>query len=133
MFFDSSGDYNVRVRFINAGRVVRGGLVEVAGQKIGTFKKLRLTDDGSAELELTIDEEWAPLPRGTHAQIRQFGLSGPASRYIDLRYPPNEDKAGDIPDGGVIEQTDTTSNVDLDEVFSIFDRKTRDQLRKVFR
>ncbi|MDQ3934240.1 MAG: MlaD family protein [Actinomycetota bacterium] len=133
MLFDSSGDYTVRVRFINAGQVVRGGLVEVAGQKVGTVKKLRLTDDGSAELELAIDEEWAPLPQGTHAQIRQFGLSGPASRYIDLRYPPNKEDAREIPDGGVIEQSDTTSNVDLDEVFSIFDRKTRDQLREVFR
>jgi phospholipid/cholesterol/gamma-HCH transport system substrate-binding protein len=133
MFFDSGGDYTVRARFQNAGQVVRGGLVEIGGQKVGTVKKLRLTDNGGAELELAIDEEWAPLPRGTHAQIRQFGLSGPASRYIDLRYPPNKDRAGDIDDGGVIEQTDTTSNVDLDEVFSIFDKTTRDSLRKVFR
>ena len=133
LFFDSGGDYTVRARFINAGQVVRGGLVEVAGQKIGTVKKLRLTDDGSAELELAIDEEWAPLPKGTTAQIRQFGLSGPASRYIELRYPPNKDQADEIADGGVIEQTHTTSNVDLDEVFSIFDRKTRASLRKVFR
>ena len=136
MFYDSGGDYTVRARFQNAGQVVRGGLVEIGGQKVGTVKKLRLTDDGSAELELAIDDEWAPLPKGTHAQIRQFGLSGPASRYIDLRYPTGK-QAGDrketIPDGGVIEQTDTTSNVDLDEAFSIFDRRTRDSLPKVFR
>jgi phospholipid/cholesterol/gamma-HCH transport system substrate-binding protein len=133
LFYDSGGDYTVKTRFQNAGQVVRGGLVEVGGQKVGTVKKLRLTDDGSAELELTIDEEFAPLPKGTHAQIRQFGLSGPASRYIDLRYPTRRDGDETIPDGGVIEETETTSNVDLDEVFSIFDEKTRDSLRKVFR
>ena len=133
MFVDTGGDYTVRARFQNAGQVVRGGLVEVAGQKIGTVKKLRLTDDGSAELELAIDDEWAPLPKGTHAQIRQFGLSGPASRYIDIRYPPDRDEADDIEDGGVIEQIDTTSNVDLDEVFSLFDKDTRASLKKVFR
>jgi phospholipid/cholesterol/gamma-HCH transport system substrate-binding protein len=133
MFVDTGGDYTVKARFLNAGQVVRGGLVEVAGQKVGTVKRLRLTDNGSAELELAIDDEWAPLPEGTHAQIRQFGLSGPASRYIDLRYPADRDKADDIEDGGVIEQTDTTSNVDLDEVFTIFDKDTREGLRKVFR
>ena len=133
LFFDSSGDYTVKARFENAGQVVRGGLVEVGGQKVGTVTKLRLTDDGYAELELAIDDEFAPLPKGTHAQIRQFGLSGPASRYIDLRYPRDGDRGRTIDDGGVIEMTDTTSNVDLDAVFSIFDRRTRDSLRKVFR
>ena len=133
LFVDTGGDYTVKVRFANAGQVVRGGQVEIAGQKIGTVKKLRLADDGVAELELSIDDEWAPLPRGTHAQIRQFGISGPASRYIDLRYPPNKGEADDIEDGGVIEQTDTTSNVDLDEVFSIFDKDTRSSLKRVFR
>ena len=132
IFYDSGGDYTVKARFLNAGQVVRGGLVEIGGQKVGTVKKLSLTDDGAAELELAIDDEFAPLPRGTHAQIRQFGLSGPASRYIDLRYPTKQN-GEEIPDGGTIQQTDTTSNVDLDEVFSIFDKKTRDQLRKVFR
>ena len=133
MFFDTGGDYTVRARFQNAGQVVRGGLVEIGGQKVGTVKKLRLTDTGAAELELAIEDDWAPLPKGTHAQIRQFGISGPASRYIDLRYPEN--RAGDetIEDGGVIEQTDTTSNVDLDEVFATFDKDTRESLRRVFR
>jgi phospholipid/cholesterol/gamma-HCH transport system substrate-binding protein len=133
IFFDSGGDYTVKARFQNAGQVVRGGLVEVGGQKVGTVKKLRLTDEGAAELELAIDEEFAPLPKGTQAQIRQFGLSGPASRYIDLRYPAKGDPDETIPDGGTIEQNDTVSNVDLDEVFSIFDKRTRDSLRKVFR
>jgi phospholipid/cholesterol/gamma-HCH transport system substrate-binding protein len=133
LFYDTGGDYTVKARFQNAGQVVRGGLVEIAGQKVGTVKRLRLADDGTAELELAIDDEWAPLPRGTHAQIRQFGLSGPASRYIELRYPRDRDEADDIEDGGVIEQNDTTSNVDLDEVFSIFDKNTRDSMRKVFR
>jgi len=133
MFVDRGGDYTIRARFENAGQVVRGGLVEIAGQKIGTVRKLRLTDNGSAELELAIDDAWAPLPRGTQAQIRQFGLSGPASRYIDLRYPAKREPGRTIADGGVIEASDTTSNVDLDEVFSIFDKNTRDSLRKVFR
>ena len=130
MFGGGDGGYTLNARFQNAGQMVRGGLVEIGGQKVGTVTKLRLTDDGYAELELTIDEEFAPLPKGTHAQIRQFGLSGPASRYIDLRYPASgarrRRRRRDRDD-------DTTSNVDLDAVFSTFDRGTRDSLRKVFR
>jgi phospholipid/cholesterol/gamma-HCH transport system substrate-binding protein len=133
MFGGAPGEsYEVTARFENAGQVVKGGLVEVAGKPVGKVVDVALADDSRAELTLEIDGDWAPLPKGTHAQIRQFGLSGPASRYIDLRFPAGESD-GAIPDGGVIGTEDTTSNVDLDEVFSIFDPKTRKGLRGVFK
>ena len=132
VMFDSGGDYTVSARFENASQVVRGGLVEIAGKKVGTVADLRLTDDGLAELELSIDDEWAPLPRGTHAQIRQFGLSGPASRYVDLSLPTSRER-GELPDGGVLGTEDTTAQVELDQIFATFDRRTRASLRGVFR
>ena len=109
VMFGGASDYRVTARFENASQVVRGGLVEIAGKKVGTVTDLRLTDDGLAELELAIDDEWAPLPRGTHAQIRQFGLSGPASRYIDLRLPDGVVREH-LDDGAVLTTDDTTSN-----------------------
>lgn len=133
VLFDGGGDYTLKARFGNAGQVVRGGLVQIAGKQVGTVTDQRLTDDGMAELDLAIDEEWAPIPRGTHAQVRQFGLSGPASRYIDLQLPTGARRTGDLPDGGLIDRDDTTSNVDIDEIFSIFDRRTRRSLRGVIR
>jgi phospholipid/cholesterol/gamma-HCH transport system substrate-binding protein len=126
------GSYTLKARFENAGQVVTGGLVEVAGKEVGKVTDHRLTDDGLAELTLSIDGEWAPVPRGTHAQIRQFGLSGPASRYVELRLPASRD-AGDLPDGAVLDLDDTTGNVDLDAIFSIFDKRTRGALRGVIR
>ena len=113
--------------------MVNGGLVEIAGQQVGTVTGQRLTDDGMAELTMEIDDEWAPIPRGTHAQIRQFGLSGPASRYIELRLPTGQQRGADLPDGGLLGLEDTTSNVDIDEIFAIFDRRTRRSLKGVFR
>jgi phospholipid/cholesterol/gamma-HCH transport system substrate-binding protein len=112
--------------------VVRGGLVEIAGRRVGTVTDQRLTDDGLAQLTLSVDPDWAPLPRGTHAQIRQFGLSGPASRYVELRLPHGE-RGRDLPDGAVLGLESTTANVDLDEVFAIFDRRTRRSLSGVIR
>jgi phospholipid/cholesterol/gamma-HCH transport system substrate-binding protein len=132
MFTGGGGQYTLHARFENAGQVVNGGLVEIAGKEVGTVTGQRLTPDGVAELELSISEEWAPVPRGTHAQIRQFGLSGPASRYVELRLPDGPPR-GDLPDGAVLDLDDTTANVDVDEVFAIFDRRTRRSLRDVFR
>jgi phospholipid/cholesterol/gamma-HCH transport system substrate-binding protein len=132
MFGGGGGDYRLRVQFLNAGQVVKGGIVTLAGKQVGTVTDLRLTANGVAELELKIDDDWAPLPAGTRAQIRQFGLSGPASRYIELRLPDGATREH-LDDGAVLTPDQTTSNVDLDEVFATFDPKTRRALRGVFR
>jgi phospholipid/cholesterol/gamma-HCH transport system substrate-binding protein len=132
LMFGGPDPYTLHARFQNAGQVVKGGLVEVAGKEVGTVTGHRLTEDGLAELTLSIDPDWAPLPRGTRAQIRQFGLSGPASRYIELQLPESG-RGGEIPDGGVLGIDQTTSNVDLDEVFSMFEPRTRRALRDVVR
>ena len=122
LMFGGGGDgYVLKARFENAGQVVKGGLVEIAGKQVGTVTDQRLTADGMAELTMKVDDEWAPIPRGTHAQIRQFGLSGPASRYVELRLPTGERRGADLPDGAVLGTESTTSNVDIDEIFAIFD------------
>ena len=132
LMFDEGGDYTVKARFENAGQVVKGGLVEIAGKQVGTITDQRLTEDGVAELTMSIDEEWAPIPRGTHAQIRQFGLSGPASRYVELRLPHGE-RRGNLRDGEVLDLDSTTAHVDIDTIFTIFDKRTRKSLKGVFR
>jgi len=133
LFGPGGGDYVVKARFSDAGQVVKNGLVQIAGKQVGSVTDQRLTDDGVAELTLKIDSDWAPIPAGTHAQIRQFGLSGPASRYIDLRLPTAADRGEDLPDGAVLDLKDTTSNVDIDTIFSIFDKRTRNSIRGVIR
>jgi phospholipid/cholesterol/gamma-HCH transport system substrate-binding protein len=132
VMFDAGGGYTVKTRFENAGQVVKGGLVQVSGKRVGTVTDQDLTQDGMAELELAIDDEWAPLPRGTTATIRQFGLSGPASRYVELRLPGGGDR-GDLPDGATLDIDQTTAHVDLDQIFAIFNKRTRNAVRGVIR
>jgi phospholipid/cholesterol/gamma-HCH transport system substrate-binding protein len=132
MFGGGGADYQLRAQFQNAGQVVKGGIVTVSGKQVGTVTGQRLTPDGVAELELTIEDGWAPLPAGTRAQIRQFGLSGPASRYVELRLPDGATREH-LEDGAVLTPDETVSNVDLDEVFAVFDSKTRRALKGVFR
>ena len=132
MFGGGGSDYRLRAQFLNAGQVVNGGIVTIAGKQVGKVAGQRLTPEGLAELELSIDDDWSPLPAGTHAQIRQFGLSGPASRYIALRLPDGATRAH-LEDGAVLTTDETTSNVDLDELFATFNPRTRRALRGVFR
>jgi phospholipid/cholesterol/gamma-HCH transport system substrate-binding protein len=122
----SSESYTVHARFQNAAQLVKGNLVQVSGQKAGKVKSITVTSDGQADVALQIDKHWAPLRQGTQAMIRQASLSGIANRYVDLRLAPQ--RAHDIPDGGKIGEQDTTTAVDLDELFNTFDEPTRKSL-----
>ena len=75
LLFLGGGAYSVRLQAINAQQLVNGNLVELAGVKVGTVTDRRISDDGQAEITIEIDEDHAPLRRGTTAIIRQGSLS----------------------------------------------------------
>jgi len=130
--FGNDESYEVRARFQSAGQLVNGNLVQLAGTKVGTIKSIELTPDGLAEVRLSIDSDHAPLRRGTEASLRTASLSGVANRYVDLQMPPGESRDV-IEDGGIIPPEDTTTAVDLDQVFNLFNKPTRRGLRNVIR
>jgi len=125
--------YTVTAKFENASQLVNGNTVNVAGVAAGTVKEIRLADDGQALVEMEVSDEYAPLPRGTHATVRSQSLSGIANRYVALDLPPAGSETEPIDDGGQIDQTDTTSEVDLDAVFSALNEKTVGDLKKVIK
>lgn len=126
--------YRVTAEFIAAPQVVKGGLVQIGGRPVGTVESLELTDDGQAALELSIDDEFAPLPAGTQAKVRLASLSSPTGRYVELLPPPTTSGPREtIPDAGVIPASQTTAAIDLDQFFNLFDPKTRQGLRRVYR
>ena len=131
-FVLSNGDdYTVRAQFQSAAQLVKGNSVQLAGRRIGVIQKIELTDDGVAELTMKIEDEHAPLPQGTTANARLASLSGVANRYVDLHLPPGKPPA--IEDGGLIGADKTTAQVDLDQLFNLFDRRTRKGLTRVIR
>ncbi|MBA3329140.1 MAG: MCE family protein [Solirubrobacterales bacterium] len=126
--------YEVRARFQAATQMVEGNLVQVGGRPVGLVKQIELTRDGEAELRLEIDDEFAPLREGTQATIRTASLSGVVNRYVDLRIPPARgSRERSIPESGLIPSSRTTSAVDLDQLFSLFDDKTKKGLTEVIR
>jgi phospholipid/cholesterol/gamma-HCH transport system substrate-binding protein len=123
--------YRVTAQFQNASQLVTGNNVNVAGAPVGSIKEISLADDGQALVEMEIsDGAYTPLPEGTHATIRSQSLSGIANRYVDLDLPA-EPNGATISEGGTISQANTTSEVDLDQLFNTLDKPTVDSLKQV--
>ena len=121
------GTYTVTGEFLNAGQLVEGNQVRVSGASVGTVEDVGLSENGQALVRFTVDEDYAPLRRGTRAIIRQNSLSGIANRFIDLHLGPADGE--EIDDGGRLGPDETQTAVEIDEVFGIFDPRTRQALR----
>lgn len=123
--------YQVKAIFQNASQLVTGDQVVVSGNSIGQVSKIELTPNGEAELTLSINDSlYKPLRRGTTAIIRLASLSGIANRYVDLDLGSATNPT--IPNNGLIKADQTTSTVDLDELFDSLNAQTRQGLRDVF-
>ena len=116
--------YRVKATFLNAGQLVPGNEVQVGGVTVGTVDEINLTPAGTAEVTFSIDDEgYAPLRRGTRAVITPSSISGIANRIVDLQLGPDDGE--EIDDGGEIGAENTTSAVELDQLFALFDPRTR--------
>jgi phospholipid/cholesterol/gamma-HCH transport system substrate-binding protein len=125
--------YTVTGIFQNASQLVKGDFVQVAGAPVGKVTDIELTPHGQAAVKMAItDPDYRPLRDGTQATVRAASLSGVANRYVDLRLPDGTHQQT-IPDGGTLPTADTTSAVDLDQLFNTFDPKTRKALSGVVR
>src|SRR3954465_5974599 len=124
--------YVGHARFISARQMVKGGEVKIAGERVGTVSAIKVTPDWHADLTLKIDADHAPLRVGTTASVRAVSLSGVANRYIDLQMPPGTEQAT-IPEGGTISERDTSSAVDLDQLFNLLRPQQRRGLQRIIR
>ncbi len=126
----SGSSYQVKAIFQTADQVVSGDQVEVAGDAIGTVSAVKLTQNNQAELTLNINNSsYQPLHQGTSATVRLLSLSGLANRYIDLRMGPGG--APPIANDGTIGTNNTTTAVDLDELFNTLNQSTLKGLQDV--
>jgi phospholipid/cholesterol/gamma-HCH transport system substrate-binding protein len=117
-------DYEVTAEFENASQLVGGEQVVVGGVSAGSVKEIELGPNGQALVTFSVDDEFAPLGRGTTATIRTPSLTSIAGRQVQLTLPPDSEAGEEIPDGGTLSQAETVSAVDLDELFNTLDPKT---------
>jgi phospholipid/cholesterol/gamma-HCH transport system substrate-binding protein len=117
-----------KLRFQNAGQLVKGDDVQIGGRRVGSVQEIRLTGDNQAEIGVDVDNAYR-LHEGTTAVIRATSLSGVANRYVALSPGPNSNP--ELPAGATLATDSTTSIVDLDQLFNTFDDRTRAALQQV--
>lgn len=120
-----------KLTFETAGQLVNDNSVQVGGRRVGKITDIRLTDNNQAVVTVQVNEPYAPLHEGTTATIRATSLSGVANRYIALNPGPNG--APEIPVGATLPVENTTTIVDLDQLFNTLDPKTTAGLTKLIR
>jgi phospholipid/cholesterol/gamma-HCH transport system substrate-binding protein len=129
LLLSSGGGEHYKLIFQNAGQLVKGDDVQIGGRRIGNVDDIVLTNDNQAQIDITVDKPYAPLHQGTTATIRLTSLSGVANRYISLNPAPNNKPA--LPNGASLGVEQTTSVVDLDQIFNTLDPRTRKGLQDV--
>ncbi|MDQ2700773.1 MAG: MlaD family protein, partial [Actinomycetota bacterium] len=127
LIFGGESGHKYTLKFQNAGLIVSGNLVMVGGSPVGSVNSVGLSDDNMAEMEIEVDE---PLREGTSAIIRKSSLSSVHNHYIALTLGP--DNAPEL-DDEVLGAGSTTTSVELDQFFNIFDNKTRNGWRNWIR
>ncbi|WP_372789823.1 MlaD family protein [Paraconexibacter sp.] len=121
--------YRVHARFANAGLLIPGNRVEVAGRKVGHVARVSIAPDGLADVELLVeDRAFAPLHVGTRAEIRAVGQAGIANRIVDLTPGPRE--GAELPDGAVLGPDVTTGIVNVDALLESFGPRQRAAMRE---
>src|SRR5215212_2136182 len=69
LFAGGGGGHTVKADFINAAQLVKGNLVEIGGQKAGSVKSIAITQDGQAQITMSIEDTYWPLRKGTRAVV----------------------------------------------------------------
>jgi phospholipid/cholesterol/gamma-HCH transport system substrate-binding protein len=113
IFGGGDDGYEYELVFETGGQLVPDNQVLIGGSPVGSVDSIELNDDGEAEVAITVDRQ---LHQGSSAVIRSTSLSGVANRYVSIT--PGPDNAPGLDSGSVITQVDTTTPVDLDQLFN---------------
>src|SRR3954464_3117922 len=91
--------HTYQLLFQNAGQLVKDDDVQVGGRRVGSVRKIELTEDNHARITSGVERGFVPLHQGTRAVVRSTSLSGIANRYVALTPGPNN--ADKLDDGAV--------------------------------
>jgi phospholipid/cholesterol/gamma-HCH transport system substrate-binding protein len=119
--------FTLRAQFLNASGLVKGGLVEVAGRKVGSISGIALTASGQAEITLSIDDQSiVPLHQGTRATIRALSQAGITNHFVELA--PGAEAAPSLRSTSTLSSDQTSSMVNYDQLLDAFGPNQRAQL-----
>lgn len=87
-----------------------GGDVKIRGVLVGTIRDVELADDGTARVELLLDDDLG-LPASTRAEIRSKTIFG--QKWVEL-IPPVGSAGAALAAGGEIPDSQTTEPLELE-------------------
>jgi phospholipid/cholesterol/gamma-HCH transport system substrate-binding protein len=127
LLLSSGGNSNqYRLIFETGGQLVKGNQVLIGGSAVGSVDDVKLTDNGQAQVDISVNR---PLHQGTSAIVRATSLSGIANRYVSIQ--PGPDNAPELGKDATITEVDTTTPVDLDQLFNTLRGPERQALRNI--
>ena len=119
--------FDMKVETPDAARLVVGNEVREGGFRIGQITKITpvRVDDGTggAELEVRLDQNAAPVPVDSTILIRPRSALG--LKYVEL---VRGESARELTEGATLTATEQAIAPELDEFFSIFDERTRENI-----
>jgi len=118
------GSYEIKAIVPQAGTLTQGTSVTMAGARVGTVKAVHRRGVG-ALVDIRIDEDAVtPLAADTTAQLAVRTPLG--ENYIEL-IPGNSTK--NLPSGDLVSPAQGSEYVDVDEIISVLQGRTRDRAR----
>ena len=119
--------YRLTVDVPEAATLANESDVRMSGIKIGKVKSKELDKKNLAtKVTLDIEPKFAPIPKDSKFILRQKTLLG--ETYAELT--PGDPKKGYLADGGEVPKGSVEPTVELDEIFSAFDKPTREAFRQ---
>jgi virulence factor Mce-like protein len=115
---------SLKVRFANGQNLVKGNEIRSGGFRVGVVEDMKPVQlsagRAGAELDLKLDKSIGQIPEDSRWRIRPRSALG--LKYLELTEGHSK-KA--FRDGDTVGLERTEVNVDLDDVFKMFDAKTR--------
>jgi phospholipid/cholesterol/gamma-HCH transport system substrate-binding protein len=114
--------YRVRISFPNAGQLATQADVRIAGVTVGKVIDKSLDPQGNRTIAtIQMSNKYAPVHEDARAILREKTIIG--ETYVDMT--PGSPKSPVVPDGGLLPRGQVEHAVQLDEVFSALDPRTR--------
>jgi phospholipid/cholesterol/gamma-HCH transport system substrate-binding protein len=113
--------YRFHVTFPEAGQLAQQADVRISGVSVGKVTAIDPATNGTSDATLQLDAAHAPLAKDARAILRQKTLLG--ETYVELT--PGTPGKATIPENGRMAAGNVAPTVELDEILSAFDPKTR--------
>jgi phospholipid/cholesterol/gamma-HCH transport system substrate-binding protein len=118
--------YQFKIAFPEATQLGLEADVRVAGVRVGKVRGKELDPHGNRTIAtIELDRRFAPVSRQARAILRQKTLLG--ETYVELTPgPPGSPR---LPENGTLSNAQVEPTTELDEIFTVFDPKTREAFR----